>query len=431
MEQKTLETMLAVSRQMAEIRAFDPLLEHTLQEAATFVHAENGYIILLGADNTFEFRTQLSHTGQPIQNPQDQVSMSIINKALFEGEAVLTHDAIHDPDFESAESVRELMLRSVLCVPLISQGEILGAIFLENRSMTGLFKQDDLALLTLFANQAAVNVANARLNDELEARVVERTYELETALAELKEAQAQIERGWQDAVELNRLQAILMGNIAHDLRSPLAIAIGTLTLLQEGAFGEVTDEQNDWINNCLKALNLATRLTTDIFDMVKLEQGKIALEKQAVDLEEFLYEIHKIGRGLSWEEGVAFNLDIPNKLPTISADPIRIQQVLLNLLANSLKYTHQGSVTLFARWQPENNLIHIGVQDTGDGIEEYMVGKIFERFQQSEVNQVSRRQGAGLGLAICKELIEMHGGKIWAESEIGKGTLLQFTLPTH
>ncbi len=422
MEHATFEKLLTISRNMAEIRAFAPLLAYTLKEAIAFVQAERGYIILQQSDQILNFHTRLSFTGEDIQNPQDQVSMSIINRVLFEGVPILTHDAARDPDFETAESVRGLQLRSVLCVPLISQGEVLGAIFLENRTYAGIFDQNDLDLLTLFANQAAVNVANARLIDELETRVVERTAELATA-------KHNVERGWQEAVELNRLQSILMGNVAHDLRSPLAVAVSSLTLMLEGAFGSVTDEQTEWLNNALRALNLAVRLTNDIFDMTKLEHGKLTLDKQPTHMTEFLHEIYQIGRGLQWSEQVEFKLEIDEPLPTLLVDSVRIQQVLLNLISNSLKYTRQGSVTLFAQVYPDHLLL--GVRDTGEGIASDMLEKIFERFQQLESHHVSQRQGAGLGLAICKELVLMHGGDIWAESEPNKGTTLQFTLPIH
>ncbi|KAB2905368.1 MAG: GAF domain-containing protein [Anaerolineae bacterium] len=422
MEQDTLERMLRVSREMAEIRVLDPLLEYTLREAIDFVDAERGYIILLEDDGSFNFRMKVSHDGTDIESPEDQVSTSIISKALFDREAVLTHDAVNDPKFGTASSVKDLHLRSVLCVPMISQGEVLGAIFLENRSFTGLFNQDDLTLLTLFGNQAAVNVANARLNDALEMRVQERTRELE-------EAQVQVERGWREAIELNRLQAILMGNIAHDLRSPLSVAVSAITFILEGAFGSVTPEQDEWLNNALKAINIVVRLTNDIFDMVKLEQGQITIEKKPVNLYPFLHEIYELGHGLSWVPGVSFQLEIPDELPIIKIDETRIHQVLFNLLSNSLKYTLEGSVTLFARWNPGDPEVLIGVRDTGEGIPEEMLERIFERFQQIEGNPVRQRQGAGLGLAICRELITMHEGKIWAESAPGQGTTLQFSLP--
>lgn len=422
MEHNTLERMLQVSREMAEIRALDPLLEFTLREAIDFVNAEHGYIILLEPDGSFEFRVKISRDGSPIDNPYDQVSTSIIDKALFNREAVLTHDAINDPNFETASSVRELHLRSVVCVPLISQGDVLGAIFLENRSFTGLFKQDDLALLTLFGNQAAVNVANARLNEDLEARVQERTRELE-------EARIHVERGWQEAVELNRLQAILMGNIAHDLRSPLSVAVSAITFILEGAFGPVSPEQEEWLNNSLKAINIVVRLTNDIFDMVKLEQGQIVLDKKPVSLLPFLQEIYELGRGLPWEPDVELKMDVSDDLPQVNIDETRIHQVLFNLLSNALKYTSKGSVTLFARWQPQEPVVTIGVKDTGEGIPQHMLERIFERFQQVDNNLARQRQGAGLGLAICRELITLHGGSIWAESS--QGTTLQFTLPVE
>jgi signal transduction histidine kinase len=220
-----------------------------------------------------------------------------------------------------------------------------------------------------------------------------------------------------------------MGNIAHDLRSPLSVAVSAITFMLEGAFGPVTQEQEEWLNNSLKAINIVVRLTNDIFDMVKLEQGQIVLDKKPVSLLSFLQEIYELGRGLPWQPDVQFKMQTADDLPQVNIDETRIHQVLFNLLSNALKYTSKGSVTLFARWQHGEPTVVIGVQDTGEGIPQHMLERIFERFQQADTNLARQRQGAGLGLAICRELITLHGGSIWAESS--QGTTLQFTLPVE
>jgi signal transduction histidine kinase len=139
--------------------------------------------------------------------------------------------------------------------------------------------------------------------------------------------------------------------------------------------------------------------------------------------------MYDVGLGLPWPEGVKFNLDLPAELPHAKCDPVRIRQVLLNLLSNALKFTKQGSVTLCARYVPDRAEVEIGVSDTGEGIPADKLDQLFQRYQQVDTDPQRRRKGVGLGLAISRELIEMHGGRIWVESRLGTGSSFLFALP--
>jgi diguanylate cyclase (GGDEF)-like protein len=199
MEDLTLETsillrILDVSRRMAERRAFAPLLSYVIDEAMKLAGAERGYVVLLGADGTLDFRVTRDRDGNDIANAADQISTSILRKVVDSGEPLILRDAMSDPRFSSSRSVMNLHLRSILCVPLVSYGKTIGGIYLENRSIRGRFKETNLSLLILFANQASVAIENAVLNDSLEARVAERTRELAEANAELISSKAELQQ---------------------------------------------------------------------------------------------------------------------------------------------------------------------------------------------------------------------------------------------
>jgi signal transduction histidine kinase len=294
----------------------------------------------------------------------------------------------------------------------------------ENRTVRGRFQEDDLAPLILFANQAAVAIENASINDDLEARVAARTRELEQALA-------QIEKSWAEAIETNRLRTVLLGNIMHDLRAPLGIVVTALELLQDGSLGSMNTDQAEWITKSLAAVTHSTDLINKVFDLSKLEVGELTLCRETVVLHDFLQHVYMIGQGLQWPQTVTFQLDLTPDLPAVSLDPVRIQQVLLNLLTNAVKFTERGGVTLHARYTPEPGEVVIGVADTGDGIPPDQIGKLFQRFQQVDEKPARRRKGTGLGLAICRELVEMHGGRIWVESTPGVGSNFVFALPVN
>jgi signal transduction histidine kinase len=422
-DQNLLERLLDLSRRMSEMRQLPPLLNYVMDEAIRLVGAERGVLVLLKRDGTFDFQVSRGGTqNQNSENAEDLVSMSVLKQVIETGKPLILKDALDDPNWNKHKSVYSLQLRSVMCVPFVSRGETIGAIYVENRTIKGRFQENDLAPLTFFAHQAAVSIENAMLNDDLEQRVAARTQELERA-------KEQIEQSWLEAVEANRMRTMLLGNVAHDLRSPLSIVIEALGLLQDGIFGPLAEEQSEWIGKSLEAANYVLNLTNDVFDLTKLEMGGMVLYWQESNLHEFLMKTYNVGLGLRRPEEVEFRISLPPELPTISMDSNRINQVLLNLISNAFKFTTKGSVTLYAEQVAGQDEVLIGVRDTGDGIPADELEHLFQRFQQVDKNQARRRMGTGLGLAISRELIESHNGRIWVESTLGTGSDFKFALP--
>jgi len=424
METSLLLQILDVSRRMAEMRAFTPLLNYVVQQAIQLVGAERGYLVLPQPDNSLDFRVTLDLQGRAVPHAEDQISRSILKKVLDSGEPLVVRDAVADPSFSSAQSVMALNLRSVMCVPLISYGRAIGAIYVENRSLRNRFKEDDLPPLVLFGHQAAAAIENAALNDDLADRVAARTRELQAANQHL-------EQSWREATEANRLRTVSLSKVAHDIRAPLSMADNVLEALESGLLGPLTDTQREWLSKARAALDRSLRLTRDVSQLANLELGGMQLALEDVALSEFMQNAYDLARGLRWPEGVEFRLDLGPDLPRIQIDPARIEQVIFNLLSNAIKFTVRGSVTLQACYDAVNVEAVISVIDTGEGIPTDQLGNLFERFQQVDPNLVRRRQGSGLGLSICKELVEMHHGRIWTESTPGVGSSFRFALPLN
>ena len=425
-----LERLLEVSRQMSETRDLEPLLDYIMTQALEFTKGEHGYLVLLTDDGHLDFR--ITH-GRPFEgnDKQSPVSHSIIRQAIETQKPVLVRDAGQNSQYQTAMSVVRLRLRSVLCVPLIARMEILGVLYLENRRVADAFTVDDIDLMVLLASQAAIAVKNAQLNaqqqfllESLEEIVEERT-------RETNRLRYEAERGWEAALEENHLRTALLGNITHDLRSPLNIVINSMEWMKLGEFGDTTPEQAKWIDRSLNATRQVLRLVNDIFDLSKLEQGELELYHEAVYVKQFMEQTFAILEGLHRNEGVELVMQIAENLPPISADVDRIQQILINLLSNAFKFTEKGQVMVRAK-QDVNfpNFVLFEVQDTGSGIPAEDLGTIFDRFQQARNNSIeNKRGGTGLGLAICKELVHRHNGQIGVESEVGVGTTFYFTIP--
>ncbi len=191
MKEEMLEKLLDISQKMAENRFLDPLLEYAVSVALELFDAENGYLVLLQADGTLDFRVRQNRQGSTLVEPDEQISHTIFKEVIQQNKSLVIANANSDPNFKTWKSVISLQLRSVICVPLIARGNTLGAIYIENRSEENLFTESDLKPLERFAAQAAVSIENAILNDELEARVAIRTAELkrinEMLLAEIEE----------------------------------------------------------------------------------------------------------------------------------------------------------------------------------------------------------------------------------------------------
>jgi len=422
MNENFLEHLLEISKSMAETRVVGPLLKYAIGIAIELVNAERGYLVLQNEDGSLEFRVKQDRDGNELESPENQISHSMLDKVMQTMQPLIVTDAMVDPSFQNAQSVHTLQLRSVMCVPLISRGVSIGVIYVENRSNANIFEQSDAKPLTFFANHAAVAIENAILNDNLEMLVQART-------AELEQAKSQMEQSFTKIVEANRIRTMFLGNVAHDIRSPLTMLVGALSLMGEEEFGPITDEQAEWINKSLQSAEHIIKLTDDFFDLTKLEMGHLVIYKQSVDLSKYIHSLYEIGESLTWEDEVKFKIDISDDLPKTWLDRTRIHQVVLNLLTNASKFTKNGTVTLYAR--ADDQFATIGVHDTGKGIPEDKLETIFERFQQVADDDEEAKRGTGLGLAICKELVNLHGGKIWVESELGKGSKFQFTLPLH
>lgn len=409
-----LKRMLQISREMAQTRDLDTLLQLAMEETLVIVNAEIGYLLILSNSDHIEFKIRAGNH-MTLDDETDTLSRSILDDVIRAQTPLVITDALSDERYGTSSSVQNLQIRSVMCVPLISHGETLGAIYVENRTISGAFRQEDLEPFIFFANQASASIENVMIIATLETRVAERT--------------AQLEQSWQEAVEANKIRTTLLGQLAHDMRSPATVINLSLQMLENPKVSLLNDQQYTWVSRSSMALQQMINLIQNIFELSKHELQSLEIHKEPIDLKDFLLRMVEIATGLPWEEAVEFRHEIPDDLPTIDIDPVRIQQVVMNLISNALKFTATGEVVLYAT-MPKPSSVHIGVRDTGIGMPSEVHEKVFERFQQYDADTARQSKGAGLGLAICKELVEQHGGRIWVESTPAVGSDFVFVIST-
>jgi signal transduction histidine kinase/DNA-binding response OmpR family regulator len=309
-------------------------------------------------------------------------------------------DTTHDPLVED-----ELHSDGSILVPLRVQDEIIGTIELERKD-TKAWSEDEKELVEAVAHEFALALQDAR------------SYQLtQQALEEMREA--------------DRLKSQFLANMSHELRTPLNSIIGFSKVILKGIDGPITEKQDEDLSAIYNAGQHLLGLINDILDLSRIEAGKMELAFTEVDLGEIIRGVMSTAVGLVKEKPIELILDIPDDLPLLQADNIRIRQVLLNLVSNAAKFTEEGHIGVSARTIKRGNQtdIVIAVFDTGPGIHPADQEKIFEPFSQVDASPTRKTGGTGLGLSICRHLVELHGGIIWVESFPGEGSTFAFTLP--
>lgn len=223
---------------------------------------------------------------------------------------------------------------------------------------------------------------------------------------------------------LYRHQGAFVSNVAHEFRSPLTAVNGVLENLSDGIHGRLAAEQQDSILMCRRETERLARLVNDLLDIARIESGKLRLLQQEIVLQEMLRSIAQLFNDPLKERRLQLTMELPAHPITIVADPDRLRQVFINLVANAVKYTDTGGICV--RLTKDPRTVQVDVQDTGRGIAEADLERIFDKFERVERRN---EEGTGLGLPIARDLIELHQGRLWAESAPGKGSRFIVRLP--
>jgi two-component system, NtrC family, sensor kinase len=292
--------------------------------------------------------------------------------------------------------------RSLLSVPLLREHQILGGLTVLRRQ-TGEFKPEVVNLLQTFGSQSALAIHNARLFREIE----DKSRQIEAA---------------------NRHKSEFLANMSHELRTPLNAIIGFSEVLQEKLFGELNEKQAEYTSDILTSGQHLLSLINEILDLSKVEAGRMELELAPFDLPLAIENARTFVRERAVKHGITLDIDVEDRLGEYIGDERKIKQILLNLLSNAVKFTPEGGRISITANKTDNGAA-ISVTDTGIGIPPAEQPTIFEEFRQVGGDYAHNKEGTGLGLTLAKKFVELHGGKIWVESELGKGSTFSFTLP--
>jgi signal transduction histidine kinase len=333
-----------------------------------------------------------------------------LDKTSGIGKCILESRTFHIPDTEkvadefplTSELAKNLGYRSGLFVPLMREGGAIGAIT-ALRPAPSAFTDKEIELLKTFADQAVIAIENVRLFHEIQ----DKSRQLEIA---------------------NQHKSDFLANMSHELRTPLNAIIGFSEVLVEKMFGEVNDKQLDYLKDIHSSGRHLLSLINDILDLSKIEAGRMELDIADFDLRSALENAMTLVKERAQRNGITLNLEVDPSLGMFRGDERKFKQILLNLLSNAVKFTSEGGkVGVAAR--PVVNAVEFSVTDTGVGISAGDQELVFEEFRQVGNDYTRKAEGTGLGLALTKRFVELHGGTIRLESAPGKGSTFTFTIP--
>ncbi len=293
--------------------------------------------------------------------------------------------------------------KSFLGVPIIIGDQVIGVIALENLDRENAFSDSEVRVLTTIAANVGVVMENARLFQEID----DKSRQLEIA---------------------SRHKSEFLANMSHELRTPLNAINGFSEVLLEKLFGELNPKQEEYLRDILSSGRHLLTLINDILDLSKIEAGRMELELSQFNLREALENGMTMIKERAARHGIQLSLEIADGIDMIQADERKIKQTVFNLLSNAVKFTSDGG-KVGVHVERNDHELKIAVSDTGVGIAPQDQSLIFEEFRQASGSYTQKREGTGLGLSLAKKFIELHGGRIWVESELGKGSRFTFTIP--
>ena len=325
-------------------------------------------------------------------------------RALLEGRIVHIPDVLNDPEYTGAKAQELGNFRTTLAVPMLRDGVPIGALGL-SRSDVRPFSDKEIELVTTFADQAAIAIENVRLFDEIQDK----------------------NRQLQLASE-NKSQFV--SSMSHELRTPLNAIIGLTEMMATNAARFGTEKALEPLQRVNRAGTHLLGLINQVLDLSKIEAGKLELNPQTFQLAPLLDEVVGTARQLAEQNKNRLLVEAQGDVGTLTVDPMRLRQILLNLLSNACKFTKQGEVKLRAcRVRNGRDWIELVVSDNGIGMTPEQQAKLFEEFSQADKTTAQRFGGTGLGLAITRKLARMMGGDVTVKSEQGKGSVFAVRLP--
>lgn len=393
-------------------------IDFTLRALSQLVECDSETVFLLDDEETkLTAMVTYPYTEQVASVASFGLGEGIVGWSVAERKAVRVSDATTDPRFKTLSS--GTTPKSVMVMPLESPNRVVGALTLGRKTVKP-FTDLEQALVRVIANQAAISVDNASLHASAQRQLQEialQKHELEVANAQIREN--------------SRLKSEFLANMSHELRTPLNSILGFSEILKDNLAGKMSAQQEQ---ECLENIHSSGRhllnLVNDVLDLSKIEAGRLELQYEEFQLGTCISEVLTVVRPLAERAGVSLLVEVDNETALLRADKGKFKQILYNLLSNSIKFTPDGGQAIVkTRTKPRAGQLVVQVKDSGIGIDPDHHDQIFSEFFQVQASADRQFEGTGLGLALVKRLVGLHGGTIKVDSQLGRGANFTVTLP--
>ncbi len=398
----TAEVLRVISQSPTDVQ---PVLRAVVGAARRFCGADDAMIVLCDNDD----QLMATHEGSM---PALVGTRIPLDRSSTTGRAALDRQTIHVPDValldpsehaQTIELAEKTKVRALLAAPMLREGGAIGCVLLR-KPEAGAFTSRQIGLLETFAAQAVIAIENVRLFTEIQ----EKSHQLEVA---------------------SQHKSQFLANMSHELRTPLNAIIGYTEMMADGLYGDVPEKATAVLERVQANGRHLLGLINDVLDLSKIEAGQLVLAMEEYSVADMVATVLSATESLARTKGLTLGSDVPAGLPTGTGDARRLTQVLLNLVGNAIKFTDRGSVEV--RAAEVDGRFELSVVDTGFGIAPEDQAKIFEEFQQVDNTSTRKKGGTGLGLSISRRIVELHGGRITVESDVGKGSTFKVTVPIN
>ncbi|WP_026630227.1 hybrid sensor histidine kinase/response regulator [Dyadobacter alkalitolerans] len=422
-----ISTLMKASTAISSEVVFARLMEKLMKFAIENAGAQSGFFILdWGGKLYIEASQSVSNDKSDIrQIPLDGsglVPESIIEHVFRTKTDVILNDAKSDEQFSQDSIISGNDIRSVLCIPAMNQGKIVGVLYLENNLTTGAFTHERTELLKLLSGQIAVSIENSILYENLEKKVAVRTTEIQVQKEEIERQKMLVE-------EKSKFKEQFFANMSHEIRTPMTAIIGMSELIFDTP---LSPRQLEYAKGIRYSSENLLAIINDILDYSKIEAGKFSFVQKPFHIRDRMNRLGYILKVIAEEKGIGLDISVAEDVSDqLIGDPLRLHQILLNLAGNAVKFTDFGSVKIevkrisAARGVEE---LVFTVKDTGIGIAKEKLQYIFETFTRLDEDLNSKQTGTGLGLFIAKRLVEEQGGEMTVSSQVQQGTEFSFNL---
>lgn len=398
-----IERLLDVCRNLSANLELEPLLQSIIEAASELTHSESSSILVYDKEaHSLRFVAAPWYLMESLKAISVPVERSVAGWVFTHGQPMVLNDANRDERiFRVVDRELSSSTTSLLAVPMVFRGKTIGLLESVNKANNSDYTEEDVIILETLASQAAIAFENRRL---------------------LEESQ----RSYEKLIELDRMKSDFISIASHELRTPLGLILGHATVLQDG----VSPEQRQELDVIVRNASRLKEIVEQFSNIDKLTQGLSTPRKEETSILPLVKRVVDSFQDMATEKKIILSLDGDQTDVKIEVDGEKISMALRNLLMNALIFTNEGG-QVRVRVEEIPGYLKVSIMDSGIGIPATEQQKIFQRFYQVEKHLRRRHGGMGLGLAITKDLIEMHGGKIWVESTEGQGSRFYFILPRN